>query len=78
VIVLRHPTVIRPGFTGVLHLRSIRSPATITWIDKGALMMGDVGKIELRLSRPWAVPNGERFIFRNGPTRVLGRVIHIY
>ncbi|MGC9117569.1 MAG: GTP-binding protein [Thermoproteus sp.] len=78
VIVLRHPTVIRPGFTGVLHLRSIRSPATITWIDKGVLMMGDVGKIELELSRPWAVPNGERFIFRNGPTRVLGRVIHTY
>ncbi|MEZ0248269.1 MAG: GTP-binding protein [Thermoproteus sp.] len=78
VIVLRHPTVIKPGFTGVVHLKAIRTPATITWIDRGALMMGDVGKMELRLSRPLLVPLGERFIFRNGPTRVLGKVDQVY
>lgn len=78
VIVLRHPTAIRPGFTGVLHVKSIRAPATITWIDKGVLMMGDMGKVELSLSRPWAVPYGERFIFRNGPTRILGKISQLY
>ncbi|MFB6490715.1 MAG: GTP-binding protein [Thermoproteus sp. AZ2] len=78
VVVLRHPTVIKPGFTGVLHLKSIRSPATISRIDKGALMMGDVGVVELSLARPWYIPQGERFIFRNGPTRILGKVVEAY
>ncbi|MBP1449366.1 MAG: GTP-binding protein [Thermoproteus sp.] len=75
VVVLRHPTAIKPGFTGVIHLRSIRTPATITWINNGVLMMGDVGQAVFKLARPWFIPQGERFIFRNGPTRVLGKVL---
>lgn len=78
VIVLRHPTAIRPGFTGVVHLRTIRTPATITWIDKGALMLGDMGRIELKLAKPWYIVEGDRFIFRNGPTRVLGKVAQVF
>ncbi len=72
--VLRHPTVIRPGFEGVVHYRSIREPATIVEIDKGRLMNGDVGEATICFRRYWALTTNEQFIMRNSVTRILGVV----
>ncbi|AFA39614.1 GTPase [Pyrobaculum oguniense TE7] len=74
VLVLRHPTVIRPGFSGVLHYKAVRTGGYIKEIDKGELMVGDSGVVKLELSRPWFIDGGV-FVFRNGPTRILGRVL---
>ncbi|MGC9119556.1 MAG: GTP-binding protein, partial [Thermoproteus sp.] len=77
VLVLRHPTIIRPGFSGVFHYKAVRTGGFIKEIDRGELMVGDSGVVKIELSRPWHVDGGV-FVFRNGPTRVLGRVIHTY
>jgi elongation factor 1-alpha len=74
VLVLRHPTVIRAGFSGVLHYKAIRANAYIKEIDRGELMVGDSGVAKIELTRPWHIDGGV-FIFRNGPTRIFGRVI---
>ncbi len=71
-LVLRHPTVIRPGFEGVVHYRSIREPATVVWIDKGMLMNGDMGEATICFKRYWALTINEQFVMRNSITRVLG------
>lgn len=37
-------------------------------------MVGDSGVVKIELSRPWHIDSGV-FVFRNGPTRILGRII---
>ncbi len=74
VLVLRHPTVIRAGFSGVFHYKAIRANAYIKEIDKEGLMVGDSGVAKIELTRPWHIEGGV-FIFRNGPTRIFGRVL---
>ena len=74
VLVLRHPTVIRAGFSGVFHYKAVRTGGYIKEIDKGELMVGDSGVVKIELSRPWHIDSGV-FVFRNGPTRILGRII---
>ena len=73
-LVLRHPTVIRAGFSGVFHYKAVRTGGYIKEIDKGELMVGDSGVVKIELSRPWHIDSGV-FVFRNGPTRILGRII---
>ncbi|MGC9049441.1 GTP-binding protein [Pyrobaculum sp.] len=77
VLVLRHPTIIRSGFSGVFHYKAVRTGGYIKEIDRGELMVGDSGVVKIELSRPWHIDGGV-FVFRNGPTRVLGRVINTY
>lgn len=76
VLVLRHPTVIRPGFTGVFHYKAVRANAYIKEIEGGELMMGDRGVVKIVLTRPWYLDTGE-FIFRNSTTRIFGRILKI-
>lgn len=74
VLVLRHPTVIRAGFSGVFHYKAVRTGGYIKHIDKGELMVGDSGVVTIELSRPWYIDGGV-FVFRNGPTRIFGRIL---
>jgi translation elongation factor 1A GTP binding domain family len=74
VLVLRHPTVLRAGFSGVFHYKAVRTNGYIKEIDRGELMVGDSGVVKIELSRPWHIDGGV-FIFRNGPTRIFGRVL---
>ncbi|MEM1598474.1 MAG: GTP-binding protein [Pyrobaculum sp.] len=74
VLVLRHPTVVRPGFSGVFHYKAVRTGAYVREIDRGGLMVGDSGVAKLELSRPWYIEGGV-FILRNGPTRIFGRIL---
>ncbi|MEM1924831.1 MAG: GTP-binding protein [Pyrobaculum sp.] len=76
VLVLRHPTVIKPGFTGVFHYKAIRANGYIKEIENGELMMGDRGVVKIVLTRPWYLDMGE-FIFRNSTTRIFGRILKI-
>ncbi|ACB39680.1 GTP-binding protein [Pyrobaculum neutrophilum] len=76
VLVLRHPTVIRAGFSGVFHYKAVRTSAYIREIDKGELMVGDSGIVKIELARPWHIDGGV-FVFRNGPTRIFGRVLRV-
>ncbi|MFN3804406.1 MAG: GTP-binding protein [Pyrobaculum sp.] len=73
-LVLRHPTVIRPGFSGVFHYKAVRASGYIKEIDKRELMVGDRGVVKIALERPWYIGGGE-FIFRNSSTRIFGRVL---
>jgi len=74
VTVLRHPTTIRPGFEGIVHLKAIRSPARISRIERGSLMVGQSGAVEVEFRRPWFFTRGDVFILRNSSTRLLGVV----
>ncbi len=55
VLVLRHPTVIKPGFSGVFHYKAIRASAYISDIDRGELMVGDRGVVKITFERPWYI-----------------------
>lgn len=76
VLVLRHPTVIKAGFSGVFHYKAVRTNAYIKEIDKGELMVGDSGIVKIEFVRPWHIDSGV-FIFRNGPTRIFGRILRV-
>jgi len=76
VLVLRHPTAIRAGFSGVFHYKAIRASAYIKELDRGVLMAGDSGVARIAFTRPWYIEGGV-FIFRNGPTRIFGRVVRL-
>ncbi len=78
VTILHHPTMIREGYQAVVHLHTIRQAVRFEAIEKGVLRSGDTSRVLLRfMYRPEYVEPGDRFVFREGRTRGLGRVIRI-
>lgn len=79
VIVLHHPTTIKPGYVATIHLYTIRQAARFENISKGLLRTGDSAEITLNfLYKPEYVEKGQIFIFREGRTRGLGAIIDVY
>jgi len=74
VMVLNHPTRIRSGYEPVVHLETA-SEATVFEPDGGHLLPGEKGEVRIRFKfRPYAVEEGQRFVFREGKSKGVGTV----
>ncbi|MES3517443.1 MAG: GTP-binding protein [Natronomonas sp.] len=77
VMVLNHPTRIDDGYEPVVHLETISETASIHPRD-GQLLPGDTGVATVRFKfRPYAVEEGQRFVFREGRSKGVGTVTDI-
>ncbi|MBS1263116.1 MAG: Elongation factor 1-alpha [Methanonatronarchaeales archaeon] len=73
VMVLNHPTRISDGYEPVVHLETI-SEAT-RFIMDDYLVAGESGTVKMRFRyRPYCVTEGQRFVFREGASKGVGRV----
>ena len=78
VLVLYHGTTIRVGYEPVLHCETIRQAARVLSIDTPILRTGDRAKIRFRfMYHPEYVKEEARFIFREGRTKGVGRIVSV-
>lgn len=78
VLVLYHGTTIREGYEPVLHCETIRQAARVLSIDSPIIRTGDRAKIRFRfMYHPEYIKVGARFIFREGRTKGLGRILSV-
>mmetsp|Transcript_11213 Transcript_11213/g.22334 ORF Transcript_11213/g.22334 Transcript_11213/m.22334 type:complete len:376 (+) Transcript_11213:789-1916(+) len=79
VLVMYHGTTIRENYQPVIHCTTIRQAAKVISIDKEVVRTGDRAIIHFRfLYSPEYVKTEARFIFREGRTKGLGRVIETF
>jgi elongation factor 1-alpha len=78
IAILNHPTRIGIGYEPVIHMETICEAVKIVGLDRGYMMAGERGKARIRFKfRPYAVSPGEKFIFREGKSKGIGRVIAV-
>ncbi|KAI0567536.1 GTP-binding protein [Gracilaria domingensis] len=78
VLVLYHGTTIREGYEPVLHCETIRQAARVLSIDAPIIRTGDRATIKFRfMYHPEYVKVGARFIFREGRTKGLGKIVSV-
>jgi len=58
ILVLKHPSTIRPGYQTVFHAFSIRSPVVFEEMEKEPMRTGDRGLVKLRFLYHPLVPRG--------------------
>jgi len=76
VMVLNHPTKISDGYEPVVHMETI-SEAT-EFIMDDYLVAGESGEVTMRFRyRPYCVSEGQRFVFREGSSKGIGRVTSV-
>jgi elongation factor 1-alpha len=77
VMVLNHPTRIDDGYEPVVHLETVSETASIH-PEGGQLLPGDTGTARIRFKfRPYAVEEGQRFVFREGSSKGVGTVTSV-
>jgi elongation factor 1-alpha len=77
VMVLNHPTRIDDGYEPVVHLETVSETASIH-PEGGQLLPGDTGRARIRFKfHPYAVEEGQRFVFREGRSKGVGTVTDI-
>ncbi|BAI61963.1 GTP-binding protein [Methanocella paludicola SANAE] len=78
IAILNHPTRIGIGYEPVIHLETICEAVKIVGLDRKYMMAGERGKARIRFKfRPYAVEPGQKFIFREGKSKGIGRVIGV-
>ncbi len=76
VVVLNHPTKISDGYEPVIHLETISESIMVTPLDADYLAAGDRGRVKMRFKyRPYYIKEGQKFIFREGRSKGIGRVV---
>lgn len=79
VLVLHSSTTMRCNYQPVLHVRNVRQSARITQMDRDVLRTGTKASIEFEfLFRPEFIRVGSRLIFREGKTKGIGNITHVY
>jgi elongation factor 1-alpha len=77
IMVLNHPTRIRSGYEPVVHLETA-SEATVFEPESGNVLPGEKDDVRVRFKfRPYAVEEGQRFVFREGRSKGIGTVKEI-
>jgi len=77
--ILHHPTTIRVGYSPVIHAHTIRQTAKIIQMGKELLRTGDVAEATFEFQiRPEYLEENETFMFREGRTRGIGKIIETY
>ncbi len=75
VFILNHPTRITSGYEPVIHIETI-SESVIFEPETEYMMAGQSGKVKMRFKyRPYYVYEGQKFIFREGKSKGIGKVI---
>eukprot|EP00871_Galdieria_phlegrea_P002614 jgi/Galph1/3353/GphlegSOOS_G2044.1 len=76
VMILYHSSTIRVNYQAVIHCAAIRQAAKVVSIDSEVARTGDRTKIHFRfLYHPEYLKGDSRFIFREGRTKGIGKVI---
>jgi elongation factor 1-alpha len=78
IAILNHPTRIGIGYEPVIHMETICEAVKIVGLDRKYMMAGERGKARIRFKfRPYTVEPGQKFIFREGKSKGIGRVIGV-
>ncbi|CAI4223529.1 unnamed protein product [Auanema sp. JU1783] len=79
VLILHHPTTIKPNYQAMLHIGSIRQTATLVSLGKQeVLRTGDRDKVMFKFIRfPEYIRPGTRMVFREGRTKAVGTVVNV-
>lgn len=79
VLVLHSSTTMRCNYQPVLHVRNVRQSARIVRMDREVLRTGSKASIDFEfLFRPEFVTVGSRLIFREGKTKGIGNITHVF
>jgi elongation factor 1-alpha len=77
IMVLNHPTRIDDGYEPVVHLETVSETVSIH-PEEGQLLPGDTGRARVQFKfRPYAIEEGQRFVFREGRSKGVGTVTDI-
>ncbi|MCD1295588.1 GTP-binding protein [Methanocella sp. CWC-04] len=78
IMILNHPTRIGLGYEPVVHLETISEAIEVVGLESEYMMAGQSGKARLRFKfRPYVVEPGQKFIFREGKSKGVGRVLSL-
>jgi elongation factor 1-alpha len=78
IAILNHPTRIGIGYEPVIHMETICEAVKIVGLEKKYMMAGERGKARIRFKfKPYVVEPGQKFIFREGKSKGIGRVIGV-
>eukprot|EP00183_Erythrolobus_madagascarensis_P006983 CAMPEP_0185846838 /NCGR_PEP_ID=MMETSP1354-20130828/2333_1 /TAXON_ID=708628 /ORGANISM="Erythrolobus madagascarensis, Strain CCMP3276" /LENGTH=592 /DNA_ID=CAMNT_0028547047 /DNA_START=246 /DNA_END=2024 /DNA_ORIENTATION=- len=78
VLILYHGTTIRENYQPVIHCETVRQAAKVVSIDREVVRTGDRAHITFRfMYQPEYVKEGSRFIFREGRTKGIGKIISV-
>jgi elongation factor 1-alpha len=78
IAILNHPTRIGIGYEPVIHLETVCEAVKITGLDRHYMMAGERGRARIRFKfRPYVVVPGQKFIFREGKSKGIGRVTKV-
>ncbi|KIH62563.1 elongation factor Tu protein, partial [Ancylostoma duodenale] len=78
ILILHHPTTIKPNYQAMLHIGSIRQTATLVSMTKEVLRTGDRDRVMFRFIRlPEYIRPGTRMVFREGRTKAVGTVVNV-
>ncbi len=77
VYVLHHPTRIGCGYEPVIHIETISESVTFH-PEREFMMAGEHGKVIVRFKyRPYHVYAGQKFIFREGESKGVGKILSV-
>ncbi|KAJ5120375.1 Translation elongation factor EFTu/EF1A domain 2 [Penicillium bovifimosum] len=75
VLILSHPTTIKPKYQAMLHVGAVSQTCSVIDIDRPFIRTGDRALVAFRfVQRPEFLTPGDRVIFREGKTKGLGIV----
>ncbi|KAJ1503003.1 Short integuments 2, mitochondrial [Coelomomyces lativittatus] len=79
-LVLSHSTTIHPKYQATLHCLNVRQTATVISIaDHTLLRTGDKAVVRFRfVNHPEHLKRGSRLLFREGRTKCIGNVVHVF
>lgn len=78
IFVLHHPTTIRTGYNTVIHVHTVRETAELIQSSKDFLRTGDKARVVFRFKyKPQYIEEGQTFVFREGRTRGIGKILRI-
>lgn len=79
VLILNHPTCIKCGYEPVVHMETIAEAATFKQLDCDYMMAGQTGLVRMRFKFcPYHIYEGQKFIFREGKSKGIGRVVRVF
>jgi len=78
VLIFYHGTTIKQNYQPIIHCETVRQAAKVLSIDKNVVRTGDRAHIHFRfMYHPEYVKEGSRFIFREGRTKGIGKILNI-
>ncbi|XP_065319409.1 GTP-binding protein 1-like [Gordionus sp. m RMFG-2023] len=75
VLILHHPTTIKPKYQAMIHCGSVRQTATLLEMSLECLRTGDRALVRFRFTKqPEFLRCGQKIVFREGRTKAIGSI----